>query len=121
MAFDPAKHHRRSTRLPTFDYAGDAAYFVTLCALDRLPIFGDIAYGAIRLAPAGELVTCAWLDSPSIRPNLSLDAFVVMPNHLHGVVVFSPDRTGAEAGRTAVRPYEAGASPATGHGFARKP
>ncbi len=86
MAFDPAKHHRRSTRLPTFDYADDAAYFVTLCTLDRLPIFGDVADGTVRLTPAGELVTCGWLDSPAIRPNMLLDAFILMPNHLHGVV-----------------------------------
>lgn len=91
MTFDRERHHRRSIRLPSFDYAGNAAYFLTLCTVDRLPLFGSVVDGEIHLSPVGKLVTCAWQDSPAIRPDLTLDAFVLMPNHLHGIVTFAPE------------------------------
>ena len=79
----------RSLRLRNFDYTSSAAYFVTLCTHDRQGLFGDAADGGIRLNQLGEIVQEEWLRTAVVRPNVDLDAFVVMPNHIHGVIVFT--------------------------------
>jgi REP element-mobilizing transposase RayT len=78
---------RRSIRLQGYDYADAGAYFVTVCAHLRECLFGTIAEDAIRLSAIGELVSRAWFSLPGRFSNIELDAFVVMPNHLHGIIV----------------------------------
>ena len=90
MAYDPETHHRRSTRLRGYDYARVGACFVTLCAQERLCLFGEIASGEMYLNALGHIVEEEWLRSAEIRTEILLDAFVVMPNHLHGIVVIVP-------------------------------
>jgi len=90
---------RRTLRLPHYDYSSAGAYFVTVCAYRRRPLFED---GSLR-----KIVGEAWLDLPRQFPNLRLDAFVIMPNHLHFVIWLRP--VGATL---AVAPDGAGASPA---------
>jgi REP element-mobilizing transposase RayT len=87
MTFDPAGHHRRSLRLPTYDYSQPGGYFVTICAHNRRSIFGKTVDGNMRLNWLGEMVSDCWRDIPLHFPEVELDAFVVMSNHLHGVVV----------------------------------
>jgi REP element-mobilizing transposase RayT len=87
MTYDPAKHHRRSIRLPAYDYAQAGAYFVTLVAHARECLFGQVVGGQTRLSMPGEVVAAQWLRSARIRGEIELDAFVVMPNHVHGIVV----------------------------------
>jgi hypothetical protein len=87
MPYDPQKHHRRSLRLPEFDYASPGAYFVTICAFQRHCLFGQVVDGVVNLNRFGRLVETEWLRSPDIRREIELDAFVVMPNHLHGIVM----------------------------------
>jgi putative transposase len=80
---------RRSLHLPEFDYSTPGAYFVTICALDRKCAFGEIVEGDMRMNELGELVAGCWNEIPSHFPNAGMDAFIVMPNHIHGVLLFS--------------------------------
>ena len=84
----PNIHHRHSIRLKGFDYAQAGAYYVTICSHDRQCLFGDIIDGEMQINQFGEIVGKAWTDLPNHYPHLELDRFVVMPNHVHGVVVF---------------------------------
>jgi REP element-mobilizing transposase RayT len=85
--FDPDVHHRRSVRLKGYDYASPGAYFVTICTHERLCTLGAVENGSIALSPAGVLVHEVWQSIPRRFSGTRLDAFVVMPNHVHGVVV----------------------------------
>ena len=78
---------RRSIRLRGYNYTQNAAYFVTICVNQRLCMFGDITDGVMRCSTVGEVVESAWQDLPHHTPGLSLDAWIVMPNHLHDIVV----------------------------------
>jgi len=77
----------KSTRLPDWDYTAASWYFVTICTRGRLPTLGQVVGDTIRLSPAGQVASQEWLRAPAVRPNVSLDEFVVMPNHLHGIIV----------------------------------
>jgi putative transposase len=77
-----------SRRLPTCDYKTPGEYFVTICTLDRTCLFGEIANGEMQLSPEGQIAENAWRNLPAHFPHITLDAFVIMPNHIHGVVVF---------------------------------
>jgi putative transposase len=90
MKYDPDRHHRRSIRLPGHDYAGNGLYFVTLCTHERQYLFGEIIDGAMQLNAHGQIVADEWLKSASIRAEITLDAWVVMPNHFHGIVLITP-------------------------------
>ena len=87
MSFDPAIHHRRSLRLKGYDYAQAGAYFVTICTQDRACLFGEVVDGEMRLNEWGEIVSRTWHDLPNHVANVALDEFVVMPNHIHGIIV----------------------------------
>lgn len=87
MKYDPAKHHRRSIRLPGYDYATPGAYFVTICARDRECIFGEIqGAGEMCLNDTGHIVMECWNAIPAHFPHVMVDTFIVMPNHIHGIV-----------------------------------
>jgi putative transposase len=87
-----AQHTRRSIRLKGHDYSQPGAYFVTVCTQDRACLFGEVADGEMRLNPAGQLVERGWCAIPDHFPLARLDAFVVMPNHAHGIIVLSTVR-----------------------------
>jgi putative transposase len=91
MYFDSAKHQRRSIRLKNYDYSQSGAYFVTICTLNRSSQFGPVVDGAVRLNDAGRVVQAIWDDLPKHCPGLELDAFVLMPNHVHGIVVIASE------------------------------
>ncbi len=88
------RQHRRSIRLRDYDYARAGAYFITVCAHNRECLFGEIIDGEIRLNAFGELAQFCWDDLPKHYPNVELDAFVIMPNHVHGIIVLT-DSVGA--------------------------
>ena len=92
MTYYPDRHHRRSIRLRGHDYAQAGAYFITICSRDRVCIFADVVEGAIVLTPIGEVAMSCWEAIPVHFPASDLDAFVVMPNHLHGIVVLGERR-----------------------------
>ena len=77
---------RKSPRLKGFDYTTRAAYFVTICTYQRLPLFGEIIDGVMRLAPSGEIAAACWQAISNHYPGVILDEFVIMPNHMHGLL-----------------------------------
>jgi REP element-mobilizing transposase RayT len=79
-------HHRRSIRLPAYDYSNPGAYFITLVTWNREPLLGKIIDGAMQLNDVGFLVSNEWLHLASRFSNVQLDEFVVMPNHLHAIL-----------------------------------
>ncbi len=83
-----ADHHRRSIRLPEYDYTQPGAYFVTICTYRRACLFGHIAGGVMRLNAFGEIVREEWFRTAQVRPNVELyePEFVIMPNHIHGII-----------------------------------
>ncbi len=87
MKYDPAKHHRRSVRLPGYDYAQAGAYFVTLVTHQRECAFGEIMAGQMRVNEIGAVVRLEWLRSAEIRGEIALGEYVIMPNHVHGIVI----------------------------------
>ncbi len=105
MAYDPRKCHRHSIRLDGYDYTQAGACFVTICTAQRAELLGEVLDGGVNLNAFGRIVRAEWerLHAPLSR--YFLDAFVVMPNRIHGVIIVgatSPRRGGATAGR----PYE---------------
>jgi putative transposase len=78
---------RQSLRLRGYDYTQCGAYFVTFCAWERRSLFGEILDGQLRLNALGSVVEEAWFVLPTHFPSVELDASVVMPNHMHGVVI----------------------------------
>ena len=84
--------HRRSIRLRGYDCTKPGAYFLTICTADRAPLFGEVFDGDMRLNGLGQIIENEWLRSETIRPEIVLDAFVVMPNHLHGIVFITSGR-----------------------------
>ena len=84
---DPSSvHHRRSIRLRGHDYARPGLYFVTLCTADRRPLFGTVVNGRMALNDAGRAAAACWREIPCHFPNTALDEWIVMPDHLHGIL-----------------------------------
>lgn len=81
------RHQRRSLRLPGYDYAQAGAYFVTICTQQRICLFGKIVDGEMQLNEAGKMIHAVWHQLPTRFNTLVLDEFVVMPNHIHGILV----------------------------------
>jgi putative transposase len=95
MSYDPNKHHRRSIRLPSWDYRWPGTYFVTVCTHRRTPLFGDVVDGRMRVSAFGRVVVEEWYRTEQMRANVALDAFVVMPDHIHGIVIITEASTDA--------------------------
>jgi len=84
-------HSRRSIRLKEYDYSQAGAYFVILCTHDREYTLGEIESGDVRLSPIGKIARAFWSEIPQHYPNVEIDEFVTMPNHLHGIIVIHGD------------------------------
>jgi REP element-mobilizing transposase RayT len=84
--YNPNIHHRRSIRLKGFDYSQTGLYFITLCVQDRICLFGKIADDEILLNDFGIIVWENWEKLPERFPNVKLDVFQIMPNHIHGII-----------------------------------
>jgi len=87
MKYDRDKHHRQSIRLKEYDYKQSGAYFVTVCTQNRACLFGAVADGEMQLNNPGQIAKTAWDDLPARFPSVRLDAFIVMPNHVHGIII----------------------------------
>ena len=96
MKYDPQIHHRRSVRLPGYDYSQPGAYFVTICTYNRELSLQDQVKEAVR---------SVWLGLPARFPRVVLDEFVIMPNHLHGIIILAPTAASGTQGRSEQRPY----------------
>jgi REP element-mobilizing transposase RayT len=87
MKFDSQKHHRRSIRLKKYDYAQPGGYFVTIVTYQRDLLFGEVVNEEMVLNGFGKIAEECWRAIPEHFPNVELGAYVVMPNHVHGIVV----------------------------------
>jgi putative transposase len=105
MTYDSERHHRRSIRLPGYDYAQPGAYFVTVCTAQGECLFGEIVDAGMTESAYGVIARDEWFRSAAIRSEIVLDPdeFVVMPNHIHGIVRIAGDvgATGGSPLRTA--------------------
>ena len=84
MPYDPEIHNRRSIRLTGYDYSQPGAYFVTLCTHNRTCLFGEIVGEKMIANALGRFTIKCWNEIPAHHPYVTLDAFVIMPNHMHG-------------------------------------
>ena len=98
---------RRSIRLPGYDYRSSGAYFVTICTAGQKPLFGSVLAGSVQLSELGHIAEDCWKQIECIRREVSLDAYVVMPNHIHGILLINADETASNA-RGAARESAAG-------------
>jgi REP element-mobilizing transposase RayT len=87
-------HRRPSLRLQGYDYSQAGMYFVTIVTQDRLYLLGEVSNGEMHLNQSGRIVKWVWSDLPLHYRNLELGAFVVMPNHVHGIVILNDSRRG---------------------------
>jgi REP-associated tyrosine transposase len=84
---DNAVRRRRSLRLRDYDYSQPGIYFVTVCTVGRALLFGNVVEGNVRLNDAGHATGKVWAELPRYYFGLEVDAFVLMPNHIHGIIV----------------------------------
>jgi len=103
MPYDRELHHRRSIRLRGYDYTAAGMYFVTICVQDRACLLGNIVDGKMRLSTFGQVADRCWQAIPHHFADVSLDAHVVMPNHVHGIIVIQGS---AAANRASASPAE---------------
>jgi putative transposase len=87
MKYDSKIHHRKSIRLKGYDYSQAGYCFVTAATLNMHCIFGEIIGGEMRLSKFGGIVKEEWLKSAEKRRDIELDQFVIMPNHIHGIII----------------------------------
>ncbi len=86
MSYDPEIHRRRSIRLDGYDYSSAGTYYISVVVQGRLCLFGKVVDGVMRVNEAGRMVSRVWDGMQDRFPFLESDEFVVMPNHVHGVV-----------------------------------
>ena len=91
-------HHRRSIRLPGYDYTQAGGYFVTIATQGRACFFGEVWDGEMRLNPPGQMVERWWVELAHKFPTVGLGEYAIMPNHFHGVIIIHPENEGAHAG-----------------------
>ncbi len=101
MRYDPDKHHRRSIRLKDYDYGLLGAYFLSICAQDRLCLFGDIVDDQMVLNDAGEMVETVFSDLSRRFLKIEIEAHVIMPNHCHGIIIVNENDC---RGESCIRP-----------------
>jgi hypothetical protein len=105
MFLNPEGRDRQSIRLKGYDYSRVGAYFVTICTQGRACLFGEVVGGAMRMSAAGQMTLSEWEALPTRFPTIELGAFVVMPNHVHGIIVITPDRVGPTGLRPSALPH----------------
>lgn len=94
------KYRIASARAQWWDYGWNGAYFITICTASREHFFGEIQNGKMILSPTGVIADIIWHEIPNHHPNVELGDFVVMPNHIHGILIL--DKPGDNGGRRAV-------------------
>jgi putative transposase len=101
MKYNSVAHHRQSIRMKGYDYAQNGVYFITVCTHNRHCFFAEIKTPMV-LTRYGIVVQNAWNNTPIIRPNILLDAFVIMPNHIHGIIVICGDMSHGDVSKEGV-------------------
>jgi len=89
MSYIQNIHNRRSIRLKGYDYSQAGLYFITICCSNHVCLFGEVVNGEMVLNEYGTIACNEWLNTPNIRKNVELDVFVIMPNHIHGIIILN--------------------------------
>ena len=87
---------RSSLRLKGYDYRNSGAYFVTICTADKQPLFGMVRDGRVQLNEFGQIANDCWQQIERVRSGIAIDVYIVMPNHIHGILHFCGDVTAAK-------------------------
>ena len=104
MPYDPDKHHRRSIRLQDYDYTQPGAYFVTICTHNHECLFGQVIGAEMHLSNYGQIAHDEWTKTAVVRSYVTLDAFIIMPNHVHGIIIIVGTWQGTRRRRVPTRP-----------------
>ncbi|MFA4910834.1 MAG: transposase [Desulfobacteria bacterium] len=104
MKYNPDIHQRRSIRLKGYDYSQAGIYYVTICTKDRECLFGNIVNFNMELSTLGKIVEQEWHEILKRFPDVELDAFVIMPNHIHGIIIVWATIVVAQNNRAGARP-----------------
>jgi putative transposase len=108
-------HHRRSIRLKEYDYSQPGGYFITIVTYQRDLLFGEIANEEMKLNDYGQIVDECWREIPNHFQNVELGMYVVMPNHVHGIIVIRADNSSSARKGTIYRaPTEKFGKPVSG-------
>ena len=109
MKYNPKTHHRKSIRLKYYDYSTEGMYFITICTQNRKNLFwknncrgGACSAQKTNLNFIGEIIRNEWINLSHRYPNVRLGEYIIMPNHLHGII-FLDDFV--DFGRSKPRPY----------------
>ncbi len=94
MKYDPDFHHRRSIRIPRYDYSSPGMYFITICTNNRELLFGDIVDGEMVLNEYGNIISETWQWLDVHYKFIQLHEWIIMPNHLHGIIEYCADCRG---------------------------
>ncbi|MEJ2613832.1 MAG: hypothetical protein P8Z35_02650 [Ignavibacteriaceae bacterium] len=91
MNYNPKYHHRHSIRLKGYDYSWPGWYYITICTKDRKCLFGHVIDGKMILNKYGRITEKEWLKTKEIRKNVDLDYYIIMPNHIHGIIIIEKE------------------------------
>jgi len=86
MSFEPSIHDRQSIRLAQYDYSQPGSYFITICTQERICFFGDVIDKEMYFNEGGLAINKDWHELPNAFSSISIDSFIIMPNHLHGII-----------------------------------
>ncbi len=89
---------RRSLRLQGYDYCSSGAYFVTICTVEKRPLFGTVRDGLVQLNEVGQIADSCWQAIEHIRGGITLESYIVMPNHVHGILLFHSEGAAGSLG-----------------------
>lgn len=81
------KYRIKSIRLKYWDYSSNGIYYITICTRDRECFLGNIINGKMQLSKIGQIISNEWIKTEQMRTYVQLDKFIVMPNHLHGIII----------------------------------
>lgn len=95
--FDAQKHHRRSIRLPNYDYTQIGAYYITIVTHNREMVFGEVIDGEMELSNLGQIAQREWERLSKRFKHIELGAFVVMPDHVHGIIIIRSGEVTADS------------------------
>ncbi len=101
MNYNPEFHHRQSVQLKDYDYSQQGIYFVTICTQNRQSLFGEIEDGQMLLNSAGLMIQVQWSELYQRFPRIEIGTYIIMPNHLHGLIIISDE---IRRGEPCVRP-----------------
>jgi putative transposase len=106
MQYNSDFYHRQSIRLNGYDYSTSGAYFITICTHDREYLFGDIVNEKIELNIFGEIARSHWQQLSQHHPNIIMDESIVMPNHLHGIIILESSTVGTKSISEIIRGFK---------------